>query len=114
MHAQRGIVLAAVATALVAVGTFNPAFAIDIGFTLVNDASQEVTDLRLAAPASEEWGDNALNTGTLPSGATEDVMVFNAPGCVMDVKISYELGAVVEDRAVDFCKLADGIYAVSD
>jgi hypothetical protein len=91
-----------------------PASAINIGFTLVNDSLQSVTEFDLAKPGSGELGDNVLNTGPLPSGASGRVSVFDAEGCVFDLRIVYEEGGVVEDKAVDICKLADEIYVIPE
>ena len=63
------------AAACAALSFAAPAFAEDLQFTLINNASQPLTNLYISLPEADEWGDDILGVDVLGVGETGTVTI---------------------------------------
>lgn len=81
-----------------------PAFAEDLQFTLINNASQPLTNLYISLPEADAWGDDILGVDVLGVGETATVTIADgAEVCAYDLQFVMENEAMVEGTA-DLCE----------
>lgn len=77
-----------------------PAFAEDLVFTLVNNASQPLANLYVSLPEAAEWGDDILGVDVLAPGETASVTIADgAEVCSYDLQFVMENEATLEGTA---------------
>lgn len=89
-----------------------PAFAEDLVFTLVNNASQPMTNLYVSLPEADEWGDDILGMDVLGAGETATITIADgATVCSYDLQFVMENEASLEGTA-DLCEL--DVFTLTD
>lgn len=88
------------AAAAVATAIAMPALAEDLQFTLINNASQPLSNLYISLPEADEWGDDILGVDVLGVGETATVTIAGgAEVCSYDLQFVMENEAMVEGTA---------------
>lgn len=89
-----------------------PAFAEDLVFSLINNATQPLTNLYVSLPEADEWGDDILGVDVLAPGESATVTIADgATVCDYDLQIVMENEATMEGTA-DLCELNE--FTVTD
>lgn len=84
--------------------TAAPAFAEDLAFILVNNASQPLSNLYVSLPEAEDWGDDILGVDVLAPGEMATVTITDgAEVCAFDMQFVMENAASIEGTA-DLCE----------
>lgn len=95
------------AAAFAALAFAAPAVAEDLQFTLINNASQPLTNLYISLPESEEWGDDILGVDVLGVGETGVITIADgADVCAYDLQFVMENEAMIEGTA-DLCETTE-------
>lgn len=77
-----------------------PAFADDLVFSLVNNASQPLSNLYVSLPEAAEWGDDILGVEVLAPGETATVTIAGGTEvCSYDLQFVMENEATIEGNA---------------
>jgi hypothetical protein len=85
----------------------------DLVFMLDNQSSEAVNEFYVSTVESNSWEEDILGQDVLPAGEAARITISNAGDqCEFDLRIVYEGGSVVEDRAIDLCET--GSYTVTD
>jgi hypothetical protein len=81
-----------------------PAFAEDLVFTLVNNATQPLSSLYVSLPEADQWGDDILGVDVLGVGETGTITIKDGKDvCKYDLQFVMENEASVEGTA-DLCE----------
>lgn len=89
-----------------------PAFADDLVFTLVNNATQPLANLYISLPEADEWGDDILGVDVLAPGETASVTIAGGTEqCSYDLQFVMENEASIEGTA-DLC--ANNTFTLTD
>ena len=89
-----------------------PAWAEDLAFTLVNNASQPLSNLYVSLPEAGDWGDDILGVDVLAPGEMATVTIADgAEVCSYDQQFVMENEASIEGTA-DLC--ANDTFTLTD
>lgn len=89
-----------------------PAWAEDLAFTLVNNASQPLSNLYVSLPEAGDWGDDILGVDVLAPGEMATVTIADgAEVCSYDLQFVMENEASIEGTA-DLC--ANDTFTLTD
>lgn len=89
------------------------AMAEDLSFNLINQSSSSVVEFYVSHTGTNDWEENLLSGGYLPSGNEIDVMITDGrTTCMYDVKASFEDGSDLEEYDLNLCEL--GSYTFQD
>jgi hypothetical protein len=75
-------------------------------FTVINQTSDAIVDLRVSRSNTDDWEEDVLGRDVLDSGKSTNIN-FNGFGnneCYFDIQAKFEDGQVVEERKVNLCE----------
>lgn len=109
MKSQLSLAAAAIAVAL----STTPAFADDLVFMLDNQSSGAIQEFYASPVGVDDWEEDILGADILASQEAARITIADGRTvCEYDLRIVFEDGDEMEERAIDLCET--GSYTVSD
>ena len=92
--------------AVLAASAAAPAFAEDLQFTLINNSSNDITEMYLSPHEQNTWGENILSVPSVAAGTQGTISVADGETvCDYDIKVVVTSGATAESTQ-NLCELA--------
>jgi hypothetical protein len=79
----------------------------DTTVELLNEAREEIFEIRISPVTAKDWGPDLLGDGTLAPGGRFTLQPPVKDGCRYDVYVKYRSGRTEEERDQDFCTLTE-------
>jgi hypothetical protein len=110
----RRLLLSGIAASLLAVSVAQSAFAADPrDFVLTNNSAVDLAFVYVAPSSWDDWGDDILGSGLLPSGTSTNVTFrkFDGATCQYDIKVLGIGGQEGYLYKVDLCTVTDVTFS---
>ena len=80
---------------------------VDTTVELLNEAREDIFEIRVSPVSAKDWGPDLLGDGTLAPGGRFTLRPPVKDGCRYDVFVKYRSGRTEEERDQDFCALIE-------